>query len=308
MTTIRQDITLDGTPLVRLENALLRVDVAPGVGGRVVSLMDKASGHEFLWHNARLKLERCAPGSKYDPNFYGGIDELIPNDMPEVFNGMKNPEHGELWTTPLAARVEGETLVLTGTLPQSGLSYERRMTLRPNSPHLDIDYCIGNPTPEVRQFMWKLHAALQIEPGDRIECPARTAKVIGRGTRRNSTDPFPWPIIEGQRADIIPALDGTLDFMFLYDLEEGRMALVRPTAGLTVAYTFDKAVFPYCWLFASFGWLDGHYTAVLEPCTTMPVSVNEAVSLGQCTSILQPGETLATRMTLYAGPVEGEEA
>lgn len=306
---IRQDITLDGMPLVRLENALLRVDVAPGVGGRVVSMVDKASEHEFLWHNARLKLERCALGSKYDPNFYGGIDELIPNDMPERINGIDCLDHGELWTTALDARVEGETLVLTGTLPLCGLSYERRMILRPGSAHLDMDYRIGNPTSQVRRFMWKLHAALRIEPGDRIDCPARTARVVDlRWSRRDSSAPFSWPTIAGQRADILPAPDDTLDFFYLYDLEAGRMAWVRPTAGLTVAYTFDKAMFPYCWLFASFGRLDGHYTAVLEPCTTMPLSVNEAADLGQCTSILQPGETLSTRMTLYAGRIEGERA
>jgi hypothetical protein len=40
-------------------------------------------------------------------------------------------------------------------------------------------------------------------------------------------------------------------------------------------------------IFASYGGLDGHYTAVLEPCTAMPVSVNEAARLNQCSCLMR---------------------
>jgi hypothetical protein len=54
--------------------------------------------------------------------------------------------------------------------------------------------------------------------------------------------------------------------------------------------------------FASYGGFDGHYTAVLEPSTAMPVSVNEAMALNQC-SFLEAGNFLATRISIYAGPL-----
>ena len=98
-------LALDGVPLVRLESEHLQVDVAPGIGGRIVSLREKAGGHEFLWRNERLRLQRVAPGSTYDPNFYGGIDELLPNDIPERIDGVDCPDHGELWTMALETEV-----------------------------------------------------------------------------------------------------------------------------------------------------------------------------------------------------------
>jgi len=101
MPRLSSDLHLDDIPLVRLESEWLRVDVAPGVGGRIVSLIEKASGHEFLWCNSRLPLSLLPPGSTYDPNFFGGIDELLPNDLPEEVNGIPCPDHGELWTLPL---------------------------------------------------------------------------------------------------------------------------------------------------------------------------------------------------------------
>ena len=86
---------LEGMQLVRLESDWLSVDVAPNVGGRVVSLIEKSSGHEFLWRNAGLRLELLKPGSQYDPNFYGGIDELLPNDIPERSPAVRRPPDDE---------------------------------------------------------------------------------------------------------------------------------------------------------------------------------------------------------------------
>ena len=304
MTRISEGLAIGQTPVVRLENAHLVVDVAPRVGGRIVSLVDKASHYSFLWHNQRLTLEKLEPGTPYDPNFYGGIDELIPNDMVEPMDDLALHDHGELWTTALGHRMEGETLILEGGLPLCGLRYERHMRLRPASPHLDLDYRITNEAEVPRDFLWKLHAAMNVQPGDRIACPARTARPVDPEWSRWATmEPFPWPTVEGQRADLIPAPDGTTDFLYLYELEEGLMAWLGGGGQFAFSYTFDPAVFPYALYFASFGGLDGHYTAVLEPCTSMPLSLVQARELGQCAH-LEPGETLETRVTIYAGPQE----
>ena len=294
---------LDGVPIVRLESEHLRVDVAPGVGGRAVSLVEKSSGYEFLWRNRALKLAALPAGSEYDPNFFGGIDELLPNDIPEQINGVACPDHGELWTRPLAWRCDGARLTLEGTLPHFGLRYERTMSLRDDGPFLDCAYRIANHTRAPRQFLWKLHAALAIQAGDVIDCPARQAQVVDANYSRFKTlTPFAWPEIEGRPANVIPAADGTMDFFYLFDLRTGRLAWRRPSAGLEFAYEFDPRVFPFAWLFASYGGFLGHYTVVLEPCTAMPISVNEAAAKNQC-SVLRPGETLETRVTIRAGKI-----
>jgi hypothetical protein len=302
MSGITEGLTVDRTPIVRLENDLLRLDVAPGVGGRIVSLVDRASGHEFLWRHPWRELARLAYGTPYDANFYGGIDELLPNDAPQRIDGLDCADHGELWTTPLSYAVDGESLVLRGVLARYGLLYERRMTLRRASPHVDVAYRIENPTPERRLFMWDLHIALRAEPGDRIVCPARTARVADPAwSRWRSHEPFAWPTVAGRRADVLPPADGTTDFLFLYDLGRGYVACEHAARGLTFSCTFDPAVFRYVWFFASYGGFYGHYVAILEPCTAMPMLVTEAHALGQC-SVLAPGAVLETSVTLYAGP------
>jgi hypothetical protein len=298
MTCVQTNVSLDGVPIVRLESDCLRVDVAPGVGGRIISLIDKVSGHEFLWRNRALALQLQSPGSEYDPNFFGGIDELLPNDMPEVIDDVTCPDHGELWTTALAFKMEGNQLALSGTLARFGLHYERRMTLGGDTPCIDFDYRITNIVRQPRHFLWKLHAALNVAPGDLVECPARKGQVVDLAwSRYHSLTPFDWPHIEGQDAHRIPSADGTVDFFYLFDLAEGRIGWSRPSDNLKFTYEFDRKVFPYAWLFASYGGFDGHYTVILEPCTTMPLSVNEAKARGQC-SMIEPGQTLETRVSI----------
>ena len=304
MNCLLANLSLDGVPLVRLESDALRVDVAPSVGGRVVSLVEKPGGHEFLWRNPALPLQLLPAGSEYDPNFYGGIDELIPNDIPEEIQGIQCPDHGELWTLPLDWQCDGARLKLTGMLPRFGLRYERELSLRTDSPWLDSNYRLKNPTAQTRQFLWKLHAALAIEAGDIIDCPARLAQVVDLNySRFSSLSPFTWPEIEGTSANRIPPADGTMNFFYLFDLREGRIAWRRPREHLEFAYHFDPGVFPYAWLFASYGGFLGHYTVVLEPCTAMPISVKEAAVKKQC-SLLKPGDTLETRVSIRAGRLE----
>jgi hypothetical protein len=241
-------------------------------------------------------------GSEYDSNFYGGIDEFLPNDLAEPINGVDCPDHGELWTLPLGMEVAGDELILGGRLPRFGLVYERRMQLRSDGPWLDFRYRIENASGQPRQFLWKLHAALSVQEGDLIDCPAGQAQVVDPAwSRFKTTMPFKWPKLEGQCTNVIPAQNDTMDFFYLFELASGEMFWRKPSKALKFGYRFDKRVFPCAWLFASYGGFLGHYTIILEPCTTMPMSVNAASAKGHC-SRLEAGQALETQVNLYAGP------
>ena len=52
--------------------------------------------------NKDLPFSTHQPGTDYDSNFWGGIDELLPNDIDEKIDTIDYPDHGELWTTALS--------------------------------------------------------------------------------------------------------------------------------------------------------------------------------------------------------------
>ncbi len=296
-----REIKREGVTLLQMNNGCLEVETAPGVGGKITGVKDLKTGYQFLWTNPGLPLKRLPVGSEYDPNFYGGIDELLPNDVPEEINGVSSPDHGELWTLPLEYGVTEKGIALWGELPLSGLRYRREMELSPDGPELLLRYRIENPTNMRKKFLWKFHAALEIEPGDEIVCPAKTAVAADpQWSRFGRAEPCAWPLIEGNRADVIPPKGSETEFLYLYDLAEGYMGLRRPRTVMAFSCRFDTRVLPYCWYFASYGGFCHHYTAVLEPCTTMPCSVREAAKLRQC-SVLEAGDTLETEVRLFAG-------
>lgn len=284
-----------------VENELLKVSIVPGLGGKILSVYNKSLKKEFLWTNKKLQLKVHNAGADYDANFIGGIDELIPNDIPEMIDGITYPDHGELWTTGLAHKIDDSSITVYGHLPLSGLYYSKTISLLDSSPSVQLDYVIRNDSGVQRNFLWKLHAALDISAGDKLVTGAKTGKVADPSYSRFKKEqgPFKWPVIENTDASIIPPVDGTMDFFYLYDTGEGKMEL-SSSDGNVFRYNYDTSVFPYQWLFASYGGFLDHYTAILEPCTNMPISVNEAKELNQGAA-LAPGETLETSVIIFAG-------
>jgi hypothetical protein len=286
--------------IVTIENKFLQYSVAPALGGKFVSIYNKQLKREFLWKNEKLSLTRLEPGSDYDSNFWGGIDELIPNDVPENIDGIDYPDHGELWTTPLEYEIKEEKLILSGTLSSSKLFYQKIIDLDADSPAIIISYKIKNTSNNVRHFLWKLHAALKIQEGDKLITSAKKGKVADvEYSRFTNPKEFEWPIIEGVDASVVPSQNNTMDFFYLYNIPNGEMEFSSQQRHI-FRYSYDKKIFPYQWYFASYGKFLDHYTAILEPCTTMPVSVNEARKLNQC-SVLKPNEELHTIVKIYAG-------
>ena len=221
--------------------------------------------------------------------FTAGSTKLIPGDIPEETNGSHNPDHGELWTTALGYRVDDCDLVLEGQLPICGLHYERRLYLRPDTPYLDMDYCLSNPNP--------VEACLHVEaarrPADCARGSYHLPSVVCTGSR-------PEMVTLAQRRAIRHGLWWTTAARTSFLLPMARRISCtsmtckwaqwrgRATIGpWLLPIVSIRGIFPYrVQYFSSYGGMDGHYTAVLEPCTCMPISVNEAARLG---AVFEPG-------------------
>lgn len=291
----------NGMVILTGENDQIRFEIVPAMGGKLTSIYHKILKKEFLWHNEGLDLGMNATGTGYDSHFWGGVDELLPNDIPETVDDQEYPDHGELWTTSLQYELMENQLVVYGKLAQSGLFYRKTLSLDPGSAELHLDYQIRNESGHTRHFLWKLHAALTISAGDRLLTSARKAKVVyPEASRFTSLDEFNWPLVEGIDAAVVPAKGDSMDFFYLYKAPEGEMGLISGDGKYLFAYRYDQDIFPFQWYFASYGKFRDHYTAILEPASAMPVSVNEAMEKKQCT-VLAPGQEIATRVTIYAG-------
>lgn len=298
---ILSERTIDGIEILTGENDRIKFQIAPALGGKILSIYNKSLEKEFLWRNGNLSLQVCKPGTDYELNFWGGIDELIPNDIPEKIDSLSYPDHGELWTTPLEYGCSDGKISVYGKLKLSELYYQKTMYLEAKSPVIYLEYKIRNESNDKRNFLWKLHAALAVEEGARLVTGARKAKIVYPETSRfKSFEEFDWPKIENTDVSIAPFNNNTMDFFYLYNIQEAEMKFISGQADHLFSYSYNKEVFPYQWYFASYGGFLGHYTVILEPATNMPASVNEAMALKQCCG-LEPGQEINTVVAIYAG-------
>ena len=264
-----------------LENDYLKITVDPSHGGRIIGFLNKLRGAEQIWYDpSRLPVD---PALDYDGNFAGGMDELLPNDPPE--DGF--PDHGELWTLPLNCKSENGELVLDGILPLSGLAYRRKMHLEGNT--LISEYQIRNTTDHPVDFLWKLHAALQIECGDELEVPAQCIQAADPGDWSKASHGMP---LQWKGKYIVPEMDGSSDFFFLTGLTGNEIRL-KHRNGTVFSCSFDPEIFRCVWIFASFGRLNGSRTLIMEPCTNYPGTLAEARRMKVCAK-LNHGECIQT--------------
>ncbi|MCE5250536.1 DUF5107 domain-containing protein [bacterium] len=292
-----------GLQAICIENSLLRIVVLPELGGKIFRLIHKPSDTGILWQNPRLIPRRLPTGSRFDDHFYGGWDELFPNDEPTSAAGEPYPDHGELWTLPWQAVIEEESdeqavlhMWCYGSVTTARL--DRWLTVKRDSPLLTFRYELVNMSHTGLDFLWKLHPALNISPSSRIDLPPCT---VIRGDREFSflvgEERFPWPVCRGKDGD-----DCDLRFMFgsgrpfkefvyCIDLENGWCAMTDSEKRVGFGMHFPKEIFTSVWLFITDGGWRGYRTAILEPCTAYPFLLDKAIEQGTC-GHLNPGETL----------------
>ena len=133
------------------ENDHIKFEIAPTTGGKIISIYNKKLDKEFLWRNTNLLLETHKSGADYDSNFFGGIDELIPNDITETIDSIDYPDHGELWTTALDYELLEDKIAVFGKLALSGLYYKKIISLDARHPTINLEYTIRNESgsPEI---------------------------------------------------------------------------------------------------------------------------------------------------------------
>jgi hypothetical protein len=85
---------------VILENERIRAVILPELGTKLWQITYKPAGRDLLWHHPRIPPRIVPLHSVYDDVFFGGWDELYPNDMPEPLGGEPLPDHGEIWALP----------------------------------------------------------------------------------------------------------------------------------------------------------------------------------------------------------------
>jgi galactose mutarotase-like enzyme len=308
---VSTDWSFNGVQALVLENGRLRVVVLPELGGKVWQVTDLRTGRDLLWQNPRLTARPVPFGSSYDDQFFGGWDELFPNDLAEEIAGEPYPDHGELWAAPWQWHIEEQgpeqvrvTLSLATAI--SACRITKTLTLAAGEPRLRLSWRIENESGQELPYLWKQHVAVPVTEPATLSMGARSMYVEGFGNPRAGGEGsrYEWPHLvddAGESHDMRPTLppdSRVAEFQYATELDDGWCA-VTYADGSGIGLAFDDQVFRSCWTFASYGGWRAHEVLVLEPCTGYPVSVNDGIA-ADTHQVLPAGGALETELVMVA--------
>jgi hypothetical protein len=180
------DITLTpsewrGQPAWALESARLRVVTTAGVGAKIVSITDKAAGHEWLVAPADRSFGLLTYGATFIEQDMSGWDEMFPTikacayPQPGPYAGAALPDHGEVWALPWEM-IAAEDGALTLGVDGRALPYRLMRTLR-----LDDAATLRPAGRRARAVQRARHPGLgRVGPALPLAARPRPARAVGR--------------------------------------------------------------------------------------------------------------------------------
>ncbi|MEM9831324.1 MAG: DUF5107 domain-containing protein [Bacteroidota bacterium] len=171
------DVTYD---MVYLENEYLKVTIAPSLGGKLFSAIDKTNGHELFHTNSVIK-----------PDLIGTLGAWVSGGIEWCF-----PHHHRT-TTMLPSdyiMVENEDGSATVWIGETEKTMQMRgvvgVTLRPGRSYIEVDYRLSNSNALTQTFLFWANVAITANKDFRTFWPPRQEI----GVYHNNTSLIQWPI------------------------------------------------------------------------------------------------------------------
>jgi len=303
---------------IRLQNRHVEVTVVPAAGGKIIELIDRRNGRNWLWSNPHIPIARASRGADFNrEQDSGGWDEILLSMKPGKIRSASDhfqaiPDHGDLigceWSieellvTP-AGDVTCDMIAIGTSAPYR---FKRQIRLAHDEPVVHMNYSLTNEGDESLPCYWCAHPLLAVEPDTRIEIQGHLPlRVDDAPTRKHAAADSEqlWPKLmlqNGKSMDLSRsfAADGAqrtfASKIFVRSPETGVARVVLGENGARLTLRFDPVELPWLGI-----WINNHawsgcgsepYTNLgLEPATTPCDSVNAAIE-NDAVPWLPPGE------------------
>lgn len=293
---------MSSSKLVTLTSSDLELAIAPHSGARVVFLVDRHTGRNWLAEG---------PPSRKDAMTYGvgeaaGWDECFPTVSP--CDASATPwrrqlrDHGDLWARPAEVTAQTAELLET-TFEGDGFRFVRRLTL--TGPVLDVAYAVETTLDEPTPFLWAMHPLFALRPGEMIaieDAGMLLPTYLSLQGRQLEPKPTPWPMGDGQipfRLDCVQSPGARFAGKFFVDDAAVRTAsLGGPDRWLDLQWEGVANV--GLWLtYGAWPEFNNVVHVAIEPTTSPDDTLAEAIAKQRAAAIT-PGkrETWRVRVTL----------
>jgi galactose mutarotase-like enzyme len=309
--------TWHGMSAWALECEQLRTVVVPGLGAKLVSLLDKRNQLEWLVDSGGRPLKHLSYGASFVEQDMSGWDEMFPTIVACEYSvqgeryGTALPDHGEVWTQPWMLEPAHSGELRLSALGKA-LPYQLIRTLEySTAATLKMHYELKNLGLEKIPYIWAAHPQFVCGEQSEIRLPPSVKEVCntiptdwGWGVPETR---FGWPValsLDGQRIQI--NLTGPASqkrarkFFLLPEAHVGWVGLIHRPAGDWLHLSWDPARVPYLGIWVDEGALSHTSVAALEPTTGFYDSLAVAYEKNEV-AILEPGATHTWTLSVQVG-------
>src|SRR5690242_6684620 len=183
---------------IAIENEALKVQIWPGYGGKVTSVVDKADQAELMFSYARELPTTAHYDIDYAEGWYAGWDECFPGIArgpypAHPYEGAIVPDHGELWGLPVRVLPQANGIQTEWHGLRFGYHLTRHLKLE--GPALVAEYELENLAPFDFHFVWALHSLMALPNSVRLEYSGdRDWRWSHDAHGGQPNKPFTWPV------------------------------------------------------------------------------------------------------------------
>ncbi len=296
---------------VQLTGQRMGVTLVPDLGGRIVSLVDRGTGRDWILGGHP---PASLPGvdAPFTADVSYGWDDCLPSISPTADpldpDGPALRDHGDQWGRP--AEVSGDSRSGTVRTALEGVRwpyrFERRLRLEEFS--LIVELAIQSRSERDLPFLWAAHPALALEPGTRMHMPGvEKVRVWRPGAGEHLPPLLAWPhaSMPGGGSiplDVVQPIEARLALKLFASVPGGRVAAEAPD-GSWLGISWDASFAPYLGIWLDYGgWpADGSlHQVALEPTTAPADDLAVAIASGHSLT-LPAGGRLGWSMAMTIG-------
>jgi hypothetical protein len=320
-----------GHAMIAMENRFIRVAIAAGKGTDILEFLYKPLDVDFMWRSytgLRATGDFSPSVANTQGNFMdlyaGGWQELLPNAGVDcLYKGAQLGVHGEVCLLPWRYRIDrdqpdGVAVTFSVRTLRTPFYVEKTMRLDADSALLAIDELVRNESDEPMDLMWGHHPAFGwpfVDDSCRIFLPPcrvlTPVAAVSPNSRLACGQDVPWPLVAGRTGEAVDlssipsAAAHAHDMAYMHGMEEGWYAVVNRRQGVGFGLRWDHTLFPSLWFWqvyrgwAGYPWYGMNYVIALEPVSSYPPTLADAVKAGT-QLVIAPGAELHTRLLAVA--------
>lgn len=161
-----------------IESETVRAEVVSALGGKIVSLLYKPTGKQWLLDAGSRALRQPVYGSGFTDWDMSGWDECFPTIDACSYEGSELPDHGEVWPLPWRCRLEDGAIACEVDTVRLPLKFSRTLSM-PSPNTLRLAYRADNLSGDREvPFLWAAHPQFSVDEPTRVLLPESMRELL----------------------------------------------------------------------------------------------------------------------------------